>query len=154
MEALERIDAELAEIKQEIRSINEEFQGKAFTDEAKSRWNEKHERRTELEKLRSEIEVRNETLEKMDGDTRRSESGADFSVRRDRPRGLDVFYLSSVETAFGDPSVAAGDLRDRASRAVEMSHFPDQRISDDEGRSAVTTLLEGDTDRGDVALHI
>ncbi len=153
MASLDELREELSQRKNTVKEINDRNAGESFSDEDKAAWNKENERIKEVEGVVKELEARERVVASLTEETAQ-ESGADFSIPTSRAKGRDIYDLSTVRTAFGDPSVARKDLHDRAKESLERVHFPDERISDEEGRGAVTSLLEKDDQNGTIATHL
>jgi len=130
--SIEEIDSELEEIKTKLEGLDGEYVGRSFDEEGKTRWNEHNERRDELNSLRAELVTRNEVLVGLAGDPKAQEEGAAFHIARSTSvRGEDIYDLSTVTRAYDDPSKEGDQLRDRAKRSIEQSHFPNVRSQED-----------------------
>jgi HK97 family phage major capsid protein len=153
---VEEFEARQTAIEARLAELDTEHAGQVMPDEARAEWDrleEEHERNvTTLEELR----YRRERVQGLSADEDRREDGTSFHTQRAGvARGEDIWDLTTVRSSFANPAQAAGELRDRAMRAVEQSDFPHEDADQDAVRKRIERLLvTAETERGDVSRHL
>jgi HK97 family phage major capsid protein len=167
MTRAERI-ARAEELRQWIRDQNEEFRDEGFPADVQSQWDLNNTELREHERVLAELEARDARIAEV---AERSESnrelGADTGARPAR-RGTPALIRSMSEAEVYDlrdvrhspfaPERSAGEVRERALRAVELSHFPAAGRDQESAREHVAALVRradsDDYSAGEVARRI
>jgi HK97 family phage major capsid protein len=155
---LDEHNARLAQLREEKRNLDAEWEGKRFDDITRSKFNELEGEIRDLEETVDELEKRKALVERdmnKDGAIERAE----FHVPRPRSvDGADIYDLSTIERSWDHPEEEERQLRDRALKAIERAHFPHPDVDEDEGHTHLERMLgdgEGGDRRGrDVAMHM
>jgi HK97 family phage major capsid protein len=140
-ERQQRID----ELRRWIEEQNEEFRDEGFTAEVQEEWDRNNAELREHESVMAQLEARDATIRDLAADRENRENGADpGAVRSGRGAPVlvsrmsedQVYDLSRMRFNPMQPERAAGELRDRARRALEFAHFPAvEHVGGDEGRA-------------------
>lgn len=146
------------DVRGRMSALNTEFDGRPFTTEAGSEFASLETLDGEIDQRCIELEHRTRVIEAFAASERNTEPG-DGGVRtafHTRPAGAvasrDLFDLSRV--AAGNPETVAGELRDRARRAVELAHFPHPSISREDAQTAIDALVHSDSADGRFSRYI
>lgn len=149
---VEEHESRLSEIRSRMTDINAEAAGRQLTEAQRAEWNQLGEEREQTVATIEELRARQAVIEELNESPESRESGASFSTRRAGAAvGDDIWDLSTVRMTAANPRAAAGELRSRAMRAIEMAHFPQDRAltSPEDARSHIARLLDADPDVGD-----
>jgi HK97 family phage major capsid protein len=150
---IEEHRAELADLENQIRSLEEEHQGERLPEEARNRWNELNESRDEKDELVKELEARAERVGALAQRTQNRDRVHVPATTSQAARD-NIYDLSTVQRSFDSPSVEGRELRERASRALE-SFRPQHPDADREGTQGnVQNLLDGDNEDGRFARYV
>jgi hypothetical protein len=138
---IEEHRAELADLENQIRSLEEEHQGERLPEEARNRWNELNESRDEKDELVKELEARAERVGAL---AQRTQNRDRVHVPAPTSQAArdNIYDLSTVQRSFDDPAVEGRELKERALRAIESLRPPHPEVSREEGQEAVSSLLE------------
>src|SRR5262245_43927596 len=140
---MDELRARLTEIRERLEEMHQQYvvEGAEMSDPTRDEWNRLNEERDRLTADLEEREVMEQRMEQLQAageGGRAGESGAHFQTRRQRPRGNDVFDLTTIRTSVGNPAEANAELLDRAKRAAEMARYA---VPQDRGEEAVNDLL-------------
>ncbi|HEX5592031.1 MAG TPA: phage major capsid protein [Solirubrobacterales bacterium] len=153
---IEELQARQTEIRSRLAEIDEEFKGKELTEETRTEWDNLEEEHSGNLSLLEELEFRSERVAALSGKEENREKGADFHTRRSgATRNEDIWNLTDVRSAIGNPQEAAGELRDRAMRAIEQSRFPHPSADREASQAHLEKLVgELDGDTGTFSRHL
>lgn len=134
------------EIRAEVESLNQQYEGRAFSDADKGKWNALNTEFADNIKLIKELDARaaqvaalaavDDALEAPEGEERGR--GADFNTRV--PTG-DIYDLVKIRQRSRSVEDEGRLLIDHAKRAVEETVFPHPEADDDHCRSHVDRML-------------
>jgi HK97 family phage major capsid protein len=150
---IEEHRAELADLENQIRSLEEEHQGERLPEEARNRWNELNESRDEKDELVKELEARAERVGAL---AQRTQNRDRVHVPAPTSQAArdNIYDLSTVQRSFDNPSVEGRELRERAMRSLE-GFSPKHPDADREGTQRnVQDLLDGDKEDGRFARYV
>jgi HK97 family phage major capsid protein len=162
LRSIEELTNKQGQVKAEITAINEEYQGLPLPEEARERY-------AQLVETNEEIDARVTELDKREKYIRHiSENGGSDPARvtpaweppkveRTSLKERDIYDLSNVRFNPDDPGSGRQEYRDRAMRAIELAHFPDQpgALPRQQVQEHIARLLdEYDTDDGQLARRI
>lgn len=130
------------EVRGEITALNTEFAGRPFPDEQRelfARWTKLDEA---IDKRTRELRARQAVVERIADDGKHTERTDPDEIRFQRPsvKEQDVWDLSTIRQAWGDPDGNKREFRDRAMKAIEVSRFPHTKTS--EARDYVIDLMD------------
>jgi HK97 family phage major capsid protein len=111
-------------VKEEIASLNDEYAGLPFPEDARERFASLTEVNNEIEKRVTELDAREKYvkgLERQDGNVVRP---VEFKTERTSMKERDIYDTSSIRMDLDNPERGGQEYRDRAMRAVELAHFP------------------------------
>lgn len=161
-ERLARVD----ELRQWIQSQHDEFRDEGFPADVTTQWEQNNAELRDHERVLAELEARDARITELaaNPETHR-EAGTGGPAPRRAPslvRNMseaEVYDLREVRYSPFAPERAAGEIRDRALRAVEIAYFHGPNVTDQDAvRSHITGLLRrGDSDdyqSGEVARRI
>ena len=146
-------------VKDEITHLEEEFRGLPLPEDQRERYAGLVETNEEIDKRVTELDKREKYLAHI-----ASQGGSDQArvtpaweaPKTDRAslKERDIYDLSNVRFNPDDPERGRQEYRDRAMRAVELAHFPEQ-IGRERAQDHIARLLdEFDTDDGELARRI
>lgn len=166
-------EARIIELRQWIQDQNDEFRDEAFPADVQTQWDANNAELREHERVMGELEARDARLQEIarssndagreagDGGAR-YERGADG--RRQGPALIrtmseaEVYDLRDVRHSPLAPERTAGEIRERALRAIEVSHFPAAGRDQERVRDHVTGLIRResteDFNTGEVARRV
>lgn len=148
----EGLQSRLSEITERLKEMAAvaETEGRRFTQDEKDEWNERHDERREIEAHLEEIAAREAALEEMSRTERATERGAHFQTRSPG-RIEDPFDLTTMRTnPLVDPDAAAGEMQERAMRALDIASFPRPvqngrpSITNERAKEHVERLMQAD----------
>jgi HK97 family phage major capsid protein len=155
LRSIEELSNHQKGVKEEIASLNEEFQGLPFPDDAREKYASLVECNEEIDKRVTELDKRNKYIEGMSRAP--AHIAPAYEPRHDERVSVkerDIYDTSSLRIDPDNPARGKQEYRDRAMRAVELAHFPDvlpkQRAQDHVAR----LLDEFDTPDGQLARRI
>lgn len=159
--SVDELASHQTEVRGRMTELNMEYNGLPFTDEARTEFAELQETDTEISGRITELVARAEAIDRLSSQPQNRESLSFSTPRAGVARGDDIYDLSSVRANFADPSVANGELRERAMRSIEQSAFPAERKrgnqpghTADDLRERVEGLLEQSREDGEIARRI
>lgn len=141
----------------QLDTLEEEWAGKKFSDEAKKRSNDLN---ASIEEFETKIELakrddRKKELKARAADSKYLESG-DVQVRR--PGAVEdglIYDLSTITHDYMDPAATGREFRDRAMRAIDRASFRSDRISKEDAQTHVERLLQDkDSEDGAFSRHL
>lgn len=146
--------ARVEELRRWINEQNEEFRDEAFPADVQSAWDQNNAELREQERVTVELEQRDARIADLAKSDEGSEGGADTgSIRRAvgpqliaRMSERDVYDMSSVRTNPFNPGSAAGEIRERALRANEVSHYAHPGIDQAFAKAHVEKLIRRESD--------
>jgi len=153
---IEELESRQTEIRGRLQEIDAEFAGQALPDDSREEWNRLNDEQEANKTLLAELRARKSRVEELGAKDEAREDGAGFhTARPGAVRGNDIYDLSTVRASFANPAEAAGELRDRALRAIEGASFPHPNARHEDAQSHAEKLLEKiDDDRGTLARHM
>jgi HK97 family phage major capsid protein len=145
------------DVRGRITTLNDEYDGRPFSDEARDEFATLEAADAEIDKRVLELEHRNRTIERFAQDRRMTEPGdggvpTAFTPRAAAVASRDIWDLSRV--AAGNPETVAAELRDRAMRAVEIARFAHPAANQEDARGHVEQLLSYDSDDARFARYL
>jgi HK97 family phage major capsid protein len=143
-------------VKDEIKTLNDEFEGLPFPDAAREQYANLVEINEEIDKRVSELDKRKKYVEGMSRSPANITPGA-LEVRDERSslKERDIYDTSQIRLNPDDPAKGRQEYRDRAMRAVELAHFPEYGMTKERAQDHVARLLdEFDTADGELARRI
>jgi HK97 family phage major capsid protein len=157
-EGRDELEQRQAEIKLELREIDEEHKGQTLPEDEKARWNALNDEFEQIDGRIHELEARYLRLEELaQSPENREEPPAPFQTRRSGvTRGNDIWDLTTVRSAVSGPDEIAEELRDRGKRAVELMSFPHERANREDVQGHIERLLSHTQESmpGETARHI
>lgn len=152
-ERQQRID----ELRRWISEQNEEFRDEGFPNEVQSAWDANNVELREHERVISELEARDARIAELARQNESTERGSDTGgVTRARGAQLisrmgerEVYDLSEVRFNPFNPGSATTELRDRALRAIEVSHFAHPDVSQERAQGHVEGLIRREASDND-----
>jgi HK97 family phage major capsid protein len=137
----DELRSEIADKKSRLEEIDAENAGERFTEETREEWNRMNGEVDDLESRVEELEARERRLAELSDRPENVEKEIQFP-RPGVARGDDIYDLSTVRRSYVDPEVEGRELRDRASRAIEMARFPHDLAEKRDARGHVERLIE------------
>lgn len=141
MKTIEELRARLAEIRDELSTLDDEYQGKRFDAEAKDRWNQLNAERDDVTATIEELETRAAQIERAAKDPKQVEGGKTFNVRVKQD---DVYDLTAYRSQASTPEEEIRLLNDGARRALEATHLPHEGVDEAKAKAHVERLLGKD----------
>jgi HK97 family phage major capsid protein len=145
-------------VKDEITSLDEEFNGLPFPDDAREKYADLVETNEEIDKRVTELDQRQKYLESLSR-APANVAPVEFASRRDERvtvKERDIYDTSSIRLNPDDPAKGRQEYRDRAMRAIELAHFPTERgVTKERAQDHIARMLDDyDTDDGWLARRI
>jgi HK97 family phage major capsid protein len=143
-------------VKARLNALEAEYAGLPYPDDAREEYASLRETNDEIDRRTLELDKRQKYIEAMasDPDTRTERGWDEGRPERVSAKERDIYDISSVRLNPEHPEKGRQEYRDRAMRAVEIAHFPEQ-ISREKAQQHVARLLdEYDTDDGHLARRI
>jgi HK97 family phage major capsid protein len=147
-------------VKSEIAALEEEYAGLPFPQDAREKYAELRETNDEIDSRVVELDKRQKYLEGLSQDNGQTRAMV-FEPRREERVSIkerDIYDTSSVRIDPDNPDRGRQEYRDRAMRAVEITHFPDYSKygwTTERAQDHVAYLLDQmDTPDGQVARRI
>jgi HK97 family phage major capsid protein len=138
---LETLRSECAEKKTAIKDLENENEGKRFSDQDKERWNNLNDQIEEYE-TRIELEARRIRIEGLASDSTRTELIEVPNVGNPKFSKDRVFDLDQIRHDYRDPEVAGKEFKERAKFALEDAEFPSNRNDPAKAKEHVDGMLQ------------
>jgi len=143
----------MQELERWIEEQNNEFTDEPFPPDIQEKWEANNRELSEHQLVLQELEERDAKLRILAERQQSREAGSDPGrapkhgpARISAMNEREVYDLSSVRTSIFDPESGIRELRDRATRAVELAHFPHPSINQEDARAHVLKLLRRSDD--------
>ena len=153
--AVEALQAEKANLEEQLRSLGEVHKDKPFPEDAKARWNELN-RSIEEYSVRIELAQRDERLNEIKQTAKedKSRSEAGFHTRNPgRVTDAQVYDLGTIRSELVDPEGSAREIRDRSKYAIEKADFPHSRANREDVQGHLEDMV-GNDNSGRLARHL
>lgn len=157
MKTRDELRAELAEARSRVQEIDAAYAGQYLDPESEDgqEWSERNEQIDDLRRTLDQLERREQRLRELADEPANREDGTTFHTRRaDTTTGDDIYDLSTVRASISNPAQQAGELRDRAVRAIERSKPKHPDVDDDKAKGHVERLLDTDSEDGRFARYL
>jgi HK97 family phage major capsid protein len=142
--------ARVEELRRWIAEQNEEFRDEGFPADVQSAWDQNNLELREHERVTVELEARDTRiaeLVKVDDGAERGYDAGGVTRRSAGPQLIsrmterDVYDMSAVKVNPFNPSSAIGEIRDRALRANELSHYAHPEVDQAHAKGHVEKLI-------------
>ncbi len=141
---IEEIEAEQAEIRSEIATIDKEYAGQLFDGEVKERWNAQNELLEENAKLLTELRARKARVAELADSERNVEKPVTASRGNHRESKVpdNIYDVAEYRARTSSDQEHKQALRDGAMRAVEAAHFPHPDANREDQQERIANLLD------------
>jgi HK97 family phage major capsid protein len=143
-EGRDELEQRQADIKSELRELDDQFKGQSLPEDEKTRWNTLNEEFEQIDGQIRELEARYVRLTELAEKPENREEPTVQSFQTGRPgvtRGGDIWDLTTVRTVASSPEGIGDELRDRGKRAIESLHFPHERANREYTQGHLERLL-------------
>ena len=156
LRSIEELQNKQKEVKAELTSLEEEYAGLPYPDDARERYADLRETNDEIDRRVIELDKRQKYIEGLAREPRQVEPGwDDFKRERTSVKERDIYDTSTVRMDPDHPEKGRTEYRDRAMRAVEIARFPETGITREATQNHIARLLdEYDTPDGQLARRI
>ena len=149
--------AEREEREKELRTLQDEWNGKPFSPEARQRYNDINRSIDEFEQ-KIELQRRDERMAELTDKAKDEKYLERGDVQFKRPGAVEdslIFDVSTITRDYMDPAATGREFRDRAKRAIERAEFPNDRLSKEDQQTTVDRLLrDKDSEDGALSRHL
>lgn len=132
------------DVRENIKTLNEERAGLPFNDEQRTEDKRLKETDQEIEARKTEIAARQSYIERMAESGNRTERVDDdkqmYRATRPTAKEQDIYDLSTIRHAWSNPDGAKAELRERALRAADIARFPHANKA--EARDYLANLID------------
>jgi HK97 family phage major capsid protein len=157
LRSVEELTSYQTEVASRMTTLNLEFDGLPFTEEAREEFAALKEQHDAIKDRVGELKARTRAVEQAAGSERNRESLSFNTPRSGVARGDDIYDLSTARVDPYNPNGASSDLHERALRSIETSQFPSERsagATQDDLRGRVEGLLERHSGNNEIATRI
>ena len=150
------------EIKARLLEMNQQAQGRQFSDQERDEWNQLSTEHTNNEEAIDEGSKRDAWLTELSQRDANREAGTSFNIptARSQTAREDIWDMTTIRSAFASPEAQLAEARDRCKRAIDEFVFPHPDVQSGRMQRSfiqnhINTLLEtADTSRGDLSMYI
>ena len=144
LRSIEELQSKQKEVKAELTSLEEDYAGLPYPDDAKERYADLRETNDEIERRVIELDKRQKYIEGLARDPRQVEPGwDDFKPERTSVKERDIYDVSTVRMDLDHPEKGKQEYRDRAMRAVEIARFPETGgVTQERAQDHISMLLD------------
>jgi HK97 family phage major capsid protein len=156
LRSVEELSNKQKGVRGEIQSLEEEFKGLPYPQDAREKYADLVETDQEIDSRITELDKRDRYIKSLSEQPGQSRPAV-LDTRRDERVSVkerDIYDTSSIRINPDDPAKGRQEYRDRAMRAVEIAHFP-EHLPKERAQDHVARLLdEYDTNDGELARRI
>lgn len=152
----EERQARIDELRRWINEQNDEFRDEGFPTDVQAAWDQNNAELRELERVMVELGQRDQRIADLAKNEDGSERGSDAGVTRrtgpqliSRMSETDVYDMSKVKFNPFNPTSATAEIRDRALRANDISHYAHPNIDQAFAKGHVEKLIRRDDSDND-----
>lgn len=144
MNIIEELRARLEEIRSELSALDEENRARVFTAEDQNKWDRLEGERSAKEAELAEFEYRAKRIAELNGDESHAEGEQRFQIgaRTGKPKGEDIWDLSTIRSSVSGPQEATRELSDRAKYAIERTVPAHTRANREDAQAHLLRLQE------------